>query len=320
MKNSFKNSGLVVKMPSRGVNPRQGKLGFSIQKEAEIDGIGMGVLTDGTAFLTGRGLADLCGVTHRQIQGIAYEWLQAVPPPRATKLREILATRGIYLDQPYIEIRKPGHAEFHAYPDVLCLAVLEYYAFDAGSNVKETAKNNFRRLAGQALRDFIYHQVGYEPSPQFADEWREFHDRVSLLANCVPVGHFSVFHAIADIMVALGQKGLHTGASFGPDISVGRLWSDHWVAIEGDRRFGVRRTYAHNYPGYFPQAASNPQLPWAYPDSAYAEFKRWVREDYIRGGKLTRYLTSKANSGGLPAPVVEQALTAVGAPPRLGRR
>lgn len=319
MKNSLKNSTLVAKMPSKGADPRQGKLGFGIQKEAEIDGVGMGVLSDGTAFLTGRGLANLCGVSHRQIQGIAYEWVQDVPPPRAIKLREILATRDMYLEQPYVEIRRPGHAEFHAYPDVLCLAVLEYYAFDAGVNVKELAKQNFRRLAGQALREFIYRHVGYEPATQHADEWREFHDRVSLLANCVPAGHFSVFHAIADIMVALGQKGLHTGASFGPDISVGRLWSDHWTVIKGDSKFGPRLTYAHNYPAYFPQAASNPQLPWAYPDAAYAEFKRWVREDYIRGGKLTRYLTSKASAGSLQAPVVERALTAIGAPLQLRR-
>lgn len=52
-------------IPFRGDNPRtpaQGEFNLQIQKQIEIDGIGMGVLNDGTAFLTGRGLARLCGV------------------------------------------------------------------------------------------------------------------------------------------------------------------------------------------------------------------------------------------------------------------
>lgn len=40
----------------------QGVLDLQVQKQIEIDGVGMGVLTDGTPFLTGRGLARLCGV------------------------------------------------------------------------------------------------------------------------------------------------------------------------------------------------------------------------------------------------------------------
>jgi len=35
---------------------------LSIKHQIEIDGVGMGVLPDGTPFLTERGLARLCGV------------------------------------------------------------------------------------------------------------------------------------------------------------------------------------------------------------------------------------------------------------------
>lgn len=40
----------------------------------EVDGVEMGVLEDGTAFLTGRGLARACGVVPSAIIGQAAEW------------------------------------------------------------------------------------------------------------------------------------------------------------------------------------------------------------------------------------------------------
>lgn len=39
----------------------QFEMDLGIQKEVEIDGIGMGVLTDGTPYLNARGLARMCG-------------------------------------------------------------------------------------------------------------------------------------------------------------------------------------------------------------------------------------------------------------------
>ena len=47
-----------VLIPYSGPNPRtaaQLALDLKIEKQIEIDGIGMGVLNDGTAFLNGRG-------------------------------------------------------------------------------------------------------------------------------------------------------------------------------------------------------------------------------------------------------------------------
>lgn len=54
---SIKNKNLVPIMGSGPITHGQGTLDLQIQKQIEIDGIGMGVLNDGTPFLTGRGLA-----------------------------------------------------------------------------------------------------------------------------------------------------------------------------------------------------------------------------------------------------------------------
>lgn len=49
--------------------PKQQSLDLNIEKQAEVNGLEMGILSDGTPFLTGRGLASLCGVHHTR-QGL----------------------------------------------------------------------------------------------------------------------------------------------------------------------------------------------------------------------------------------------------------
>src|SRR5947209_16586829 len=51
-----------------------GQPSLFVDKEKEIDGVGMGVLSDGTAFLTGRGLARLWGVSNARIVELGQEW------------------------------------------------------------------------------------------------------------------------------------------------------------------------------------------------------------------------------------------------------
>lgn len=299
---------LVRKMPST-VADRQRQLDLGIQRQVEIDGVGMGVLSDGTPFLTGRGLARLCGVFHNAIQGIGEEWVQEVATPRVTKIRDILASHGHALDMPYIEVEQRS-GTFFAYPDNACLAILEYYSFDAASNIKEEAKRNYRLLAGSALRDFIYTQVGYDPKNAIPEKWKYFHDRVSLTYNALPKGTFGIFKEIADMIVTLGQSGLHIDENFVPDISVGIHWSKHWAQIDGDKRYGERRKYEHNYPDYFPQAASNPQDSWCYPEEALGEFRRWFRDGYIAAGRFKNYLESKAKERRLPISFAQLAIAA----------
>lgn len=301
-----------VLVPQQGQNPRnpnQGELDLKIQKQIEKDGIGMGVLSDGTAFLNGRGLARLCGVDSSRISEMGNDW-SAVSLPMTAKVKEILGTRGVILDQAYIEIKVPGSPAFHAFSDALCVAVLEYYAFDAPT-VREEAKRNFRLLAGKALHDFIYVQVGYDPNDKVPDAWRQFHDRVSLIYNAVPTGYFGVFKEMSDMIVTLGQAGLHIDETFVPDISVGRAWANHWLATDGDGKFGARQKYEHNYPDYFPQADSNPQEPWCYPEAALAEFRRWMREDYVGKGKFASYIGDKVKQRALPVSFAQLAVAAL---------
>lgn len=269
----------------------------------------MGVLNDGTPFLTQRGLARLCGVQNAHIGTISTEWNEVPEKPRIAKIRDLLINRGVFVESPHIEVMDGGKILF-AYSDSVCLAVLEYYAFEAGANYKEEARSNFRLLAGKALQDFIYAQVGYDPTNAIPGQWKQFHDRVALTYDAVPPGYFGVFKEIADMIVTLGQAGLHIDDSFVPDISVGQGWAKYWADSELDQAYGGRRKYRHNYPAYFPQAGSNPQEPWCYPEDSLGEFRRWFRDTYIGEGKFAKYLNNKARRTELPASFAQLAITA----------
>ena len=124
----------------------------------------------------------------------------------------------------------------------------------------------------------------------------------------------SVFKELADLFVTLLRQGVHIGQSFIPDISVGQRWSKHWTAQNLDVVYGPRLRYEHNCPAYFPQAASNPQAPYCYPDDALGEFRKWVREVYI-ARHMPGYLNDKVRQGAIAAPVAQAALQAFEPPP-----
>ena len=312
--NSFPSSNLPASIPVSPIGPvKQGSL--FVDKEKEIDGVGMGVLSDGTAFLTGRGLARLCDVSNARIVEMGQNWKIESTNAMTEGVKKILREKGLLPEMPYIEIVQRSGV-FYAYSDVVCLAVLEYYAFD---QPVEHAKRNFRLLAGRALHEFIYTQVGYDPTSRVPEKWRQFHDRVSLTYNSVPTGYFSVFKEIADIIVHLGQSGLTINDKFVPDISVGIHWGNHWVNQNLVQRYGERIKFEHNYPAYFPQAKSNPQLPWCYPEMALGEFKRWIREDYIKEGKFKRYLEDQVTKRALPPSFAQLAVSAYSEPTPSGK-
>lgn len=282
-----------------------GQMNLAIEKQVEIDGVGMGVLSNGDPYLTGRGLARLCGVDNSAIVRLGADWEQSLQKPRVSRIKSILSSRGLEVDNPFIYIDGDRHWVGGA-----CTAVLEYYAFDASQSSSEVASRNYRILAGDGFQRFVYTQVGYDPNNSVPAAWSQFHDRVSLTYDSVPNGYFSVFKEIADMIVTLGQAGLHIDSSFVPDISVGMGWAKHWKTSSLGSQFGDRVEYQHNYPDYFPQAASNPQSPWAYPESALGEFRRWFREIYIGEGKFTKYLQGQSKVKSLPASFSQLAISA----------
>ena len=290
--------------------PKQQSLNLGVERQAEVNGIEMGILSDGTPFLSGRGLSLLCGVHHSVIQSLTADWAEMIAKPRVSAIRDILSARGMAFDKPYVATWQKGNATFFAYPDVVCLAVLEYYAFESTGNNKEIAVKNFRTLAGQALREFIYVHLGYDPNTNVPQVWRQFHDRMSLVYNAVPAGYFGIFKEISEMIITLGQAGIHIDDSFVPDISVGQWWAKHWSANDYDQHFGQRVKFDHKYPDYFPQAASNPQEAWCYPESSLGEFRRWFREAYIGDGKFENYLLQKVRQKALPVSFAQLAIAA----------
>ena len=176
--------------------------------------------------------------------------------------------------------------------------------------VQKEAQDKYRWLAGRSLREIIYTQLGYSPGTPLTKSWQQFHDRVSLVYDNVPAGFFCVFKEIADIVVTLINAGADVGDRLIPDISVGQAWAKHWTDNNLANRYGERQCYEHNYPDYFPQAKSNPQTPYCYPDAAFGEFKRFMRTDYLPS-KLPGYLAGKVKKGILPASLPALAIDAL---------
>ncbi|MEA1619157.1 hypothetical protein SOQ14_09520 [Erythrobacter sp. T5W1-R] len=288
-------------------SPEQLRLDLQIAVEREIDGVGMGVLSDGTPFLNIRGLARMCGVDHANIIRITADWMEKPAKSRVKKIRELVREQGADDNIAFIAIIKDGVVQ-HAIPSAVCMAILEYYAFETGSN-NDAAAQNYRILARKGFNDFIYAQVGYNPTGAASIAWKQFHDRVSLAYDSVPDGYFSIFKEIATLLVTMLREGVNLGDKFIPDISVGIHWGKYWNSESLDIIYGERIRYDHNYPSYFPQSLSNPQPAYCYPDDALGEFRKWVREIYLPA-KLPSYLDSKVKQGQLPAKSAVAAIEA----------
>lgn len=289
------------------ITPNQLKFDLQIAAEREVDGVGMGVFTNGSPYLTLRGLARMCGLPNSVIVRMTAQWQDIPLRPRESRIRELIRAQGADDTAAFVAVMKNGVVH-HAVPAAVCMAVLEYYAFEARGESDHAAKS-YRLLARKGFNDFIYAQVGYNPSGAADVAWLQFHDRVALAYHTVPVGYFSIFKELADIFVMLIRKGANLGPTFVPDISVGMMWGKYWTAESLEVLHGPRLKYEHNYPSYFPQAASNPQHPYCYPDDALPEFRKWVREIYLIK-RMPGYLLDKVKQGQLPPSIATAALEA----------
>lgn len=273
-----------------------------IVAQKEVDGVEMGVLDDGTPFLSSRGLARLCGVVPSAILG----WLPTFDPksdkPRDRKLLEYLAAHGNDGTQLLIPTVVDGR-QVNAHPDSVCIAVLEYYAYDDG---REQARQAYRRLAQRTLRDFIYTAVGYDPQQQLSVSWKNYYDR--LMLNRIPQGFFSVFREMAELQVWAMQNGLPHDEHTVPDISVGQTWAHHWKDVAGDDLYGSRQKWPHTYPSTYPQSQAETDA-WVYPLHALGEFRSWLQEVYLPQ-KYPVYIARKVRLGALTASTAQLLLAA----------
>lgn len=266
-------------------------LGIEVQKD--INGIEMGVLENGMPYLTQRGLAGVTGVARNVIQTITKEWEdhyadQVIGKDRISFFQKYLLANGFTEPTLHLETVQNGTIHY-AYPDVVCMAFLEYYAFESKAD-NTNALENYRKFAAYGLRRFIYEALNYTPS----DKWKYHHDRVSLLKDSAPPGYFTIFQEITGLIVDLITADLAVNHHTIADISVGQHWGKFWVENGLEKQFGARIEYEHNYPNYYPQALSNPQRPKAYPDAALPLFRQWFRQVYLLT-KFPKYILTKAN-------------------------
>lgn len=263
-------------------------------REVEIDGIQMGVLSDGSPYLTMRGLATMCGVVPSVIQGIAANWELEQTRPRGRKILESLYAQGHNGESLFIRTRSNG-TEVHAYTDAACMAILEYYAFDASQSDSETARRNYRILARDSFRRFINVKTGYREN-SITQSWMNYQERI-LLNDQIPYDYFSVFRECADLMVHLVNGGLPINDHTMPDGSVGIAWGKYWQSQGCDTKFRPRIRYAHTFPESYRQSAANSFVkPWIYPVEALGEFRKWLYSKYAIEN-LPKYLQTKQDKG-----------------------
>lgn len=257
-------------MPNKNTDlvytPEQYSL-FHVEKQAEIDGIEMGVLENGLPYLTQRGLARMCGIDNMVLHRLAANWAQERKKPRGRAIDDLLQKDGYAEESLYLKSDLKG-TEINAYTEPVCLALLEYYAF-LTDEPRQQAITAYRALARRSFREFIYAAVGYAPNRKYVDSWTHFHDRIDMTKDKAPLGYFGVFPEIGNMIVPMIRAGILVSEKIIPDISVGKCWSAYWQQNDFDNVYGKTTTYEHEYPDYYPQAKSNPQTAKAYPNGAW---------------------------------------------------
>lgn len=129
---------------------------LSVIAYGEHGGMGMGLLSNGEAYLTQRGLAALCGVQNAHIGTISRDWHE--DRPRIRTIRDRLARYGDFRGTPHRVLTFQGR-RLYCYDLAVCQAVLDYYAVDAGSKTQAEAQENRIRFRGNGLQTFIREHV-----------------------------------------------------------------------------------------------------------------------------------------------------------------
>ncbi|XEG81610.1 hypothetical protein NMD95_03745 [Edwardsiella tarda] len=261
--------------------------------EVVSDDIPMGVLNDGTPYLTLYGLAKLCGIDDTPLRVFTSNWDTEKNKPRGQKVAAYLAEKGFHnVDRLYTRVLNSSNVETHAYPDYVCMAVLRYYALDATNFDRSVAIGNFVRLAEYTLKRMIYEKSNYNPNASIDISFENYRSRIQL-NNQIPTTHFAVFREIADIAMNLIGGGFPMDDTTSLDGSVGNHWGRYWSANRLAEQFGERIQHPHLYPDNYRQSAANKYITaWIYPIESLGIFRKWLHDNYAME-KLPKYLDSK---------------------------
>jgi hypothetical protein len=293
------NTNRLPATPTQTAAPIQVPLDVDIEVERTVGGVEMGVLQNGISYLTLSGLQEIAGDARSMVPEVSEEWEAAMQGgvfPRRGRIaffHDYLSENGYTHPHLYVEIIRNGSA-YYAYPDIVCMAFLEYFAFEA-LRKNATAVENYRHFARSGFQEFVYKALGYTPP----DKWKYLHDRISILNESAPESYFTIFGEVSGILIELINADLSVSESTIPDIGVDKSWSDHWTKNYLDDVYGGRINYEQNNPANHPHAANKPQLPWAYPNEALAEFRRWFRHEYLTT-RFPRYILTRARLLGHP--------------------
>ena len=287
-------------------NPVQGQL-FA-QPGESIASI-MGILDDGTPYLT-MALSKICGLDPSTMWAFTANWNCTDDKPRTKFICDRLFAQGYDTSSLFSRISRQGQI-VHAYPDYVCMAILEYYAFEAKRFDNTIARDNYRKLASYTLRRAIYESLGINSgsTPAIAKSWQVYQERI-LLNDQIPVTHFSIFREMADVLVRLINSQFKLDPYSVPDISVGQHWGKYWQASNLEQTFGPRIKHPHYYPDSFPQSGAGAVPAWIYPVEALGLFRKWLMTTYVND-KLEPYLNKKVQQGALPEIEKTQILHAI---------
>lgn len=276
--------------------PQQQSLNLFSVAEKVIDGLPIGVLNDGTPYVSIRGMATLCGIDHAVIVRLMKHWDKEQLKPRGQKILEILQSQNYNQTNLYIQASN-GHRTFPAIPDAVCMALLEYYAFSAEQANTEIAKTNFRILARASFKLYVYEKCEYNPNQNTNDSWQAFHERL-LLNDNIPLGYFSIFKELSGVILSMIREGCKIDDSTVPDISVGQIWTRYWTQNNFNEKYGERFKFPHVYPDTFRQSSGGEYEAWVYPADALGIFRQWLHEVYLIE-KFPKYLNTKVTSGAI---------------------
>lgn len=192
----------------------------------EFDGIELGIFNDGTPFASARGLSALCGVTPKAITDVG-EYVDVDEDKfRAGKIASLLGQYGFKGEKLYVNFQYKDQI-VNAYSEPVCMAFLEYYAYEAGKRCTNKAKEVARVLMRKSFKDFVYALVGYKTQKTSFSDYtldRIFHHH-NVDVNPLPDGYFCLF----DKMIELLQKF---------DLRIGYELSEQWYDFrKGDKRF-----------------------------------------------------------------------------------